>query len=149
MADKKNELKPKDAKLLRLHLQGKKHKEIAKALGRKNKDRNSAEASVSNSLRRIKAHDLGYLLNRYGATDKAVITTAVAGLKAMETKFATFEGRITDHEDVISHGIRLKSAELLGKWKQWEKVTLQNPDGTALRFAQAEEALAKVYGDKK
>jgi len=146
----KNKLDPKDAKAMRMKLDGKSNTEIAHALGHKAGTKNSGEAAVSRRLSRVKKSlALPDLLDKYGASDKVVIETAVAATQAnrvisavvmtksdnaeVKTKKAT--ARDCDFIEVPDHDVRLKASALIAKWKGWEKLTLQGPDGGPIELA--------------
>lgn len=60
-----------------------------------------------------------------------VVERIAAGLDAKETKFATFEGKITDSRDTIAWGERRMYAELAAKlggyYQPSERVTVATP----------------------
>ena len=58
-----------------------------------------------------------HLLAEAGATDELLAQRIFEGLNAWETKFATFEGEITDSDEVISFSERREMAELVLKLK--------------------------------
>jgi hypothetical protein len=115
-------LNPKDAKAMVLKLKGKSNEEVAKILGHKCTTPESAQVAISKRVRRGKESE-GFqaLMNRLGATDEKIVNTALAAMAAKETKIATFEGKITDTKEFTDHGMRLKAAELLGRWKGIDK----------------------------
>lgn len=57
------------------------------------------------------------MLTEAGATDELLAQRLREGLDAMDTKFATFEGRITDHEELVSWSERREYLELALKLK--------------------------------
>lgn len=57
------------------------------------------------------------LLEKAGVSDELLATRIHEGLSAMETKTASFEGRITDWEDFIAYSERRAMVELTLKLK--------------------------------
>jgi hypothetical protein len=122
MSKGNRKLNPKDAKAMIMKLQGKDNPTIAKALGHKNNSPACASAMISRRIKRAKESE-GFqaLMNRLGATDEKIVNTALAALEAKDTKIASYNGMITDTMEVTDHGMRLKAAELLGRWKGIDK----------------------------
>ena len=58
-----------------------------------------------------------HVLEQAGATDALLAKRVFEGLNARDTKFATYEGEITDSQEVIDYGERREMTELALKLK--------------------------------
>lgn len=121
----KKQTNPKDMVAMKMHLEGRSNSQIANALGHKNKDKASASAAVSRRLKRVKDADaLVEALEKYGATDKVIIQTVMECLVAKHpVNVIVHGGEMNEREliDAPDYQVRLRAAELLGRWSGWDK----------------------------
>jgi hypothetical protein len=138
----------KDATIMKLKLEGHTNLEIAKHVGITAKD-DVAKSLVSQAIKRItNSESFADVLDQYGATDKIVIETAVKCLNAgKEIRVQNAEGAEDGSILIADWPTRLKAAEMIGRWKGWDKLTLQGQDGKNFQVeVTVTEALKKIYG---
>lgn len=109
------ELSAKQRQYVRGRLQGKTKTAAALEAGYSASTANKAKEKIDSSPAVKKLFT--EMLEAAGITDSKLAQRLSEALDAIETKFWSSEGEVSDERDVVAHGIRLQALELLLKLK--------------------------------